>query len=158
MIKKIHLRNSCVIIAFCATIILSGCMSKDNDTISYGEGIIAIGENEITVDIAKTAVDRARGLSGRDAICETCGMLFVFDDMGMRHFWMKEMLFDIDVVWIVDDRIIGLAEHVSHSAQDRSVFASPGPVNRVVELPSGYIADHGISVGQKVTYIDGVFE
>jgi uncharacterized membrane protein (UPF0127 family) len=157
MIKKMHWCSSHVF-AICVVIIFSGCVSKNKDAIAYREGVIAIDKHEITVDIAKTAQERVRGLSGRDAICETCGMIFVFDDMDVRHFWMKEMVFDIDVVWITDDRIIGLTEHVSHSGQERSVFVSPGPVNRVLELPAGYIADHGISVGQKVTYVEGVFE
>lgn len=157
MIKKTYSHIS-VFLVICTIVVSSGCAIKDTDIMSYTDGRIIIGEHMVAVDVASTAGDRARGLGGRNELCGTCGMLFVFDDVSVRHFWMKEMMFDIDVVWIADDRIIGISERVTHSEQEQSVFVSPAPVNRVLELPAGYIADRGVSIGQKVTYVEGIFE
>ncbi|PIP04131.1 MAG: hypothetical protein COZ49_01705 [Candidatus Yonathbacteria bacterium CG_4_10_14_3_um_filter_47_65] len=52
-------------------------------------GFVAIGDSNFAVDIAETDQTRARGLSGKQALTENGGMLFIFDKSDIFHFWMK---------------------------------------------------------------------
>ena len=63
----------------------------------------------IEVELADTLPAYARGLAGRTELPRDRGMLFRYDSPGFVTFWMEGMLFDLDVVWIRDARIVGIA-------------------------------------------------
>src|SRR4051812_1798797 len=72
---------------------------KSAGHISY----INIAGQHVVVDLATTPTTREQGLSGRAALPENHGMLFVFDTPGVYPFWMKDMNFPIDMIWISND-------------------------------------------------------
>ena len=53
------------------------------------EFALKTGEKVIAVEVADTEEERAKGLSGRDALAEGRGMLFIFPESGYHGFWMK---------------------------------------------------------------------
>src|SRR3989338_5701660 len=59
-----------------------------------------IGDQAVRVTVADTPESRERGLSGRDGLASDEGMLFVFQNDGYHTFWMKDMLFSIDIIWL----------------------------------------------------------
>ena len=75
--------------------------------------IITINGTPINVVLAETPAERVRGLSGRETLPQNEGMLFLFENTDYHAFWMKNMRFPIDIIWMDDDRVIvGIAEHV----------------------------------------------
>ena len=52
------------------------------------------------VEVAATQEQRSQGLSGRDSLSSGTGMLFIFETDGNYTFWMKDMRFPLDLVWI----------------------------------------------------------
>lgn len=52
------------------------------------------------IEIADTSEKRARGLSFRQSLAGNRGMLFVFASKGRHSFWMKDMLFPLDIIWL----------------------------------------------------------
>jgi hypothetical protein len=116
------------------------------------ESRIKIGNQKVTLDVAVTEQEKMRGLSGRTALCDACGMLFVFDSAIPQTFWMKDMLFDIDVLWINQNTIVGLQKDISHRRQEKEVFISPKPADKVVELPAGFVDKHRVRVGQMIDF------
>ena len=62
--------------------------------------LVAIGDATYTVDLAVLPEERQQGLSGREFMAHDAGMLFVFDEEQTLHFWMKDMLFPLDIIWI----------------------------------------------------------
>src|SRR3989344_3544600 len=58
--------------------------------------ILRIGENKFSVEIVDTVIAQALGLSGRPSLPENQGMLFVFDGLAIRNFWMAGMRFPLD--------------------------------------------------------------
>ncbi|MDO8575927.1 MAG: DUF192 domain-containing protein, partial [bacterium] len=78
------------------------------------------------------------------------GMLFVSPEDGGHAFWMKDMLFPIDILWIsADGRVVYMAENVSPDTYPQS-FRPDAPARYVLELPAGYAGAHGVSVGDVV--------
>ena len=113
-----------------------------------------VGAHSFDVEIASTAPARAQGLSGRDGLPENGGMLFVFPSAGKYGFWMKDMKFVLDLVWIHGDHVVGVTENVLPES-GRTIFTltsyyPPEPVERVLEIPAGAVKRYGIAVGDNV--------
>lgn len=106
--------------------------------------------------IFATVVDipeaRAKGLSGRNSLAANKGMLFIFPDDGIYGFWMKDMLFPIDIVWIsADKRVVHVDSGVSPITYPR-VFEPPLPVRYVLELPAGKAKEYTIRPSSVVEF------
>jgi len=110
---------------------------KINDTIIYTERASSITEQE-------------RGLGGRDVLPENNGMLFVYDEPEIRSFWMKDMLFPIDIIWIDGDKkITGVTKNITPDTFPQK-FSSKVPVQYVLEVNAGFSDDNNIKAGDAV--------
>lgn len=106
-----------------------------------------------SVDVADTEAKRELGLGKRETLCERCGMLFVFDHPDRYAFWMKDMRFPIDILWIAHGRIVSLEESVDFHDQKR-VYVPNESADKVIELPAGSAEHFGIHVGDSVVIED----
>lgn len=83
-------------------------------------------------------------------------MLFVFPKDGTYSFWMKDMLFAIDIIWLdANARVVFAAEHVVPESYP-AIFTPHTAARYVLELPAGFVAEHHIGVGDVLTFTDGV--
>jgi uncharacterized membrane protein (UPF0127 family) len=108
---------------------------------------VTIGGSTYDVEIADTQKKRVQGLSGRKSLAEGTGMLFMFDKLDSQGIWMKDMNFDIDILWM-DERgeIVHIVEAVSPETYP-TVFVSPTLALYVLEFPAGTVAQDNISLG-----------
>jgi uncharacterized protein len=112
---------------------------------------IKIDGNSIYVSIADTEASRELGLGGRESLAEDEGMLFVFPVEGKYPFWMKDMHFAIDMLWIANDgSIIYIQGDVVPATYPQAFQPTSGLARYVLELPAGYSFAHNIKVGDKV--------
>ncbi|HWV24601.1 MAG TPA: DUF192 domain-containing protein [Thermomicrobiales bacterium] len=116
---------------------------------------IIVGDTPLTVDLAITPAEQTLGLGYRNGLEPGTGMLFVGSDARPRTFWMKGMRFCLDIIWIEDNQIAGAAQDAcpdppGTADSAREVFASPGPVSYVLEVPAGWMAEHGYEAGTPV--------
>jgi uncharacterized membrane protein (UPF0127 family) len=108
---------------------------------------ITLDEVAVLASVARTPAERALGLSGTTALPEGVVKLFVFDASGPHAIWMKEMRYDLDILWLDSTGlVVHLAERVTPSSYPNS-FASPVPALYVIEAPAGFLATHNITVG-----------
>jgi uncharacterized membrane protein (UPF0127 family) len=106
----------------------------------------------IRVDIADTEAKREQGLGGRVGLAGDEGMLFIFDHDDEYPFWMKDMHFPIDIIWISSQRsIVDIAPWVTPDSYPHS-FAPQAPARYVLELPAGYAQAHGVQIGDTVGF------
>lgn len=111
---------------------------------------LQIGKVKLEVEIAETDAARARGLSGRAALSENQGMLFVFDEPGQYGFWMKDMNFPIDIVWINEDwHIVGVTAEISPESYPEA-FYPPRPIKYALEVNAGFTVTHRLTIGTPV--------
>lgn len=71
-----------------------------------GEGTIELRHDggALRVEIARTAEERATGLSNRTSLGDDAGMLFVYERPRRPSFWMRQTLIPLDIVWIDEDK------------------------------------------------------
>jgi uncharacterized membrane protein (UPF0127 family) len=117
--------------------------------------VIAPNGNKLAFEVADTAEAREQGLSGRTGIQGNDGMLFVFDEPGRYGFWMKDMQFAIDMVWVNDDGIVVYAEeNVSPDTYFKvhppKVYMNGPAASYVLELKPGEAVKNGMYLGSKV--------
>lgn len=91
---------------------------------------------------------RERGLSGRKDLCKKCAMIFNFKKKGKYSFWMKDMNFDLDIIWIADEKVVYIKKNFSHESSE---IVQPGIlVDKVVEINAGLADRYGFKIGDEV--------
>jgi uncharacterized protein len=143
-----------ILLAISAFILIQAneMISPINSEGSYVE----IENRMIRVDLAITRDEQIQGLSDRAELCSDCGMLFLFPEKQVRSFWMKNMKFPIDIVWIDGDRIVKIDKNLPPEGEFPEIsYNSLVGVDKVLELNAGYCDKHNIKIGSK---INGNFE
>jgi uncharacterized membrane protein (UPF0127 family) len=113
---------------------------------------LTIGNTTIEVLLAETPEAQQQGLSGKAALKPNEGMLFLFEDPQIQGFWMKDMRFSIDIIWIDKNwQIAGISPNLSPDSYPE-VFYSPQEVQYVLEVPAGFSTRENLSVGQAIQF------
>lgn len=146
---KIDFRAA-TLVAFFVLVIVSVLMYfsfREGDT-TYRD--ISVGGTVVNAFVADSDDERSLGLSGHAPLKPREGMLFEFDEDGMYGFWMKDMLFSIDIVWLsIDGTIVSIVSHASPESYP-TVFKPDRPARYVLELPAGTAATLGVKIGDRV--------
>lgn len=116
--------------------------------------IVDIGTEDGTVikaEVAASASDRAVGLMHRESIGESEGMYFVFDTDGPHTFWMRNVNFAIDILWLDGDmKVVDIAT-AKPCAEKCPGYAPATPARYVLEIPAGFAAAHSITTGSTLS-------
>jgi hypothetical protein len=104
---------------------------------------------DIRLDYATTAKQHEQGLSGRDHMADDVGMLFIFDEPERRCMWMKNMRFNLDILWLSEDmKIIRIEKNVSLATYPKSFCARDSKY--VIELKPGTVDKLGFDIGDSI--------
>lgn len=111
----------------------------------------------VTADIASSADARRKGLSGRDSLAISGGMLFVFDASGDYPIWMKAMKFPIDIIWIDENkRIVYIVQSaVPEPGKKDSQLTQYKPnasAKYVLEINAGLVRANNLQVDDSVNF------
>jgi uncharacterized membrane protein (UPF0127 family) len=151
MLKKIVFS---ILIGFSLLFLTSFIVSQEekyeSEDLNANEINITINGIELLVDIADEPHEQEKGLSGRDKMAENKGMLFIFPDSSSPSFWMKEMEFSLDIIWIDNnDIIVGITKNISPDTYPQT-FSPPSPIKYVLEVNAGWSDRHNIKIGDKM--------
>jgi len=119
---------------------------------------VEIGGQKIKVDLALTEAEQTQGLSGRQSLSPDTGMLFVFNKPGYYPFWMPDMNFPIDMIWLAPskggDASKVKVDYVEKNATPESYPAIFGPKDDnavyVLEIQSGFANNTHLQIGDSV--------
>ncbi len=113
---------------------------------------LTISNIKLTVEIADDLGEQTQGLSGRESLCETCGMLFIYDQPQIQSFWMRGMQFPLDIIFIRGGQIVELAEHVPVPIPGLEIpkIQSREEADMVLEVNAGFVLERHIRVGDRI--------
>lgn len=120
--------------------------SKKSPNVCFNEDIC------IEVELADTVEKRMLGLMYRAELGVDKGMIFIFDEPAVHKFWMKNVRFPIDMIFLdIDDKIV----YIEHSAPPCTITNCPsyGPdveIFTVIETRAGFAIDNDLEIEQKV--------
>lgn len=103
----------------------------------------------IAIEISDDAEERRIGLSNHIFLDSDRGMLFLFDDLSRPAFWMKDMDFPIDIVWLRDGTVVGIESDLQPTTVENPPSVRPNDdINQVLEVNAGFALRHGLKPGQ----------
>ena len=148
--KKILYVISAIILLFAGGIFLWSDIGiqkmQESDRFS-----INIGGHIVNAVIADSPEEREKGLGGRTSLESNEGMLFIFEDEELYSFWMKDMFFSIDILWISSGgKIVDVRRRVSPETYPES-FTPRAPARYVLELPAGLSEEYNLDIGDEIT-------
>ncbi len=106
----------------------------------------------LIADVADTPETQAQGLSGRDSMDDGAGMLFVFQQPGLYAFWMKDMHFPLDFIWINENyQIIDITKNIPPESYPQT-YQPSSPAKYVIEVSAGWTDKHSVNLGDDVSW------
>lgn len=123
------------------------CREFSTASLSYS------GEHTLAVALARTPSEQQLGLSGCRSLKLGQGMYFIFPVKSDAVFWMKDMIIPIDIIWLSDNKVIGITANIPPPATNTATlptYSAPAPVNAVLEIGAGHADKLGIRTGTVV--------
>ncbi|TAL19331.1 DUF192 domain-containing protein [Patescibacteria group bacterium] len=116
---------------------------------------IFLNGTAIRTELAVEAAARARGLSGRESLGTEQGMLFVFGVAERYAFWMIDMRFPIDIIWLRLGKVVDIAEAVPAPEPGTDTTDLPRywprlPADMVLEVAAGTVRRTKLKIGDEV--------
>src|SRR6266705_3024888 len=94
-----------------AFVLASACLLAVLLSASFNTRSLQVSGHIVRLEVAKTAAAQAKGLGGRQGIANDQGMLFVFSKEDVECFWMKDMRFPLDIIWLDGRQKVRYIEH-----------------------------------------------
>ena len=113
---------------------------------------VKIAGQVVKVELALTSEEQAQGLSQRSELKENEGMLFVFKRTGNYPFWMKDMNFPLDIIWISKDfSVIYIKKDARPESYPETYSPSKNAIY-VLEVVSGFGEKNNLQIGDRVEF------
>ncbi len=113
---------------------------------------IRVPSGTIHALVAATEAEQSLGLGERASLPKDSGMLFVFQEVGAYGFWMKDMRFPIDIIWIGEGKVVDVTHDatVPTPGRELATYSPSDPADAVLEINAGVAGADGIVPGAGV--------
>ena len=108
-----------------------------------------LGKRDFHLEVAVTSDQQETGLMKRDSMPEDHGMIFVFKDVEVRKFWMKDTRFPLDIIFLDQGGKVVSVRRLK--AYDRETTSSIFPARYAIELNAGAADAAGLKSGDLLT-------
>ena len=126
------------------------CQSETIEKFVRHDLTIAMPNGAVVAEVVDTKSLRALVLSGRSKMRDNEGMLFVFDTSGRYGFWMKDMNFPLDIIWINQNGVVVKTESNLTPESYPKTFINDAEALYVLEMNAGRAGQYGLFLGSKV--------
>lgn len=122
-------------------------------TLVLKEHVLAPAQKELLIEVVNNQDSITAGLSNRLDLKtldgkQLDGMLFVFKDKSKQNFWMKDMLFALDICWLDDLRFLACERAIEPpgSLGSLMIYSSIKPANFVLETKPGFLSQEDLNL------------
>jgi len=160
--------------AFLLAILLAGCTQTQPPASSANASATLPDGSKLSLELARTPSEQRAGLSNRPSICLdcaispsemrgklpsngscACGMLFIFDSDDYHAFWMKDMRFALDLIYLdSNSNIVDIIEDAhpctAPNSSDCAIYTPSAPATYVLEVNAGYAQLHSLAKGSRI--------
>jgi uncharacterized protein len=145
----------------------SACSDGTNDPAAFGDedaaeagplpprghAWVVVGSDTVLAEVADTPEARERGLMHRTELADGHGMLFVFEDMAPRSFWMRDTYIPLDIAFLDRDQVIVDIQQMEPETDELTESAAPAMF--ALEVRQNWFAEQGIEVGAEARIVFG---
>lgn len=137
--------------AQCLNIDITPYTAPEKLTVTHTDPTGAKATTPFSVEIANNEDTREQGLMCRPELTADRGMLFEFQNVAERSFWMQNTLIGLDIIYIAPDgRIVSIQKNAK--PLDRTPLPSFGAANGVLEIQAGLSDKLGLKPGDAVIH------
>jgi uncharacterized protein len=115
------------------------------------EAQLTVNESVIELEVATTPQEQAIGLMHRTSLPADRGMMFPVTPPGNVETWMRNVRFDIDILFIRSERIVSIALAAPCYGEKCPIYRSKTEVDQVVELSGGSVESLSLKVGDRIS-------
>lgn len=120
---------------------------------------LRVGDGVFKARVAKTDVERQKGLSGTLKLREDQAMLFVFGSDSKWSIWMKDMNYPIDIVWLdKDKKVVYIVKNAPPESYPYETFQPKEDARYVIEFPAGIAEKKKIAIGKEAAFDENHLE
>jgi len=115
---------------------------------------VCFGDYCFGVEISKSPIQKAKGLMFRDKLEENQGMLFVFEAEKKHSFWMKNVSFPLDIIWLGANKKVVFVSHDAQPCKDLKCLAIQPTTNAkyILEINGGLANKIGLKIGSQLIF------
>lgn len=114
---------------------------------------VVLGNQNFIMDVADTSAKQAKGLSGRRYIKPYGGMAFIFPNQDKYGFWMKEMNFPLDIIWVSSEyKIVDIKKNFSPSSYPE-IYYPKDPAMYTFEITAGKSDELNLKIGDSIKFL-----
>ncbi len=107
---------------------------------------VKLGSTTYKLEVASSEAAKEKGLGARSGMPSDHGMEFPYASPGQQCYWMKDMHFSLDIIWLDSARkVVKIQPNLAPSTYPKSYCAN---AQYVVELNAGQAARAGLRLGQ----------
>lgn len=142
---NIRLLLGLAVVIFALILIASFVVSRNNQPAQ-----VTVNDASFQVELAETEAEKQIGLSDTENLSENEGMLFLFDEPGFYSFWMRNMNFPIDIIFINGDRVTTVISNAlppSETGGSLPTFQPTEESDKVLEVNAGIAKKYNITEG-----------
>lgn len=152
MLNKLIIFFGIILVIFAGVVFFQFSSKPNNKKSTLGSQApsVTITNHIFKVELAKTPKDQQHGLSGRKSLPENQGMLFIFDHPDLYNFWMNDMKFPLDIIFIRDNKIVSIAQNAkppTSSKETLPIYKPPDLADKVLEINAGLSKKYNIKKG-----------
>ena len=135
-----------IIVASIIVILLFRKTSKKYTTVK-------INDVSVRAEISESLIERSKGLMFKKSLPDNEGMLFVFDKEGYHRFWMMNMSFPIDIIWIDNEKkVVHIVKDAKPCGLICNSYAPEKEAKYVLEVNANFTTKNKINVDTKVIF------
>lgn len=145
-------KNTILVFFGMAAVILALFYISANIYSIHGNKIkkISLDGNIFRAEMVSSPEKMQKGLGGRKELCQNCAMLFQFPDSKKHPFWMKGMLFPLDIIWISNGKVVHIEKNVSEKFS--GVLSLQTEADQVLEINAGLADEIGVKTGDSLLF------
>lgn len=145
--ENVRLLLGAIVVLFAVVLIITLLVTGEKTTTAQ------INNQTFKVEVAKTETERQMGLSGKESLSSDQGMLFVFDNPDYHSFWMKDMKFPIDIIYLSGEKVVTVVENAEppiSPSENLVIYQPEEKADRVLEVSAGTVQKYKITKGSVV--------
>lgn len=106
---------------------------------------------KLEVAVADNDQLRTYGLMNLKKLPLNKGMIFIFDQLQILNFWMKDTLIPLDILFVDNDNKI-IKIHQNNQPHSQAIISSQMPVNKAIEVNAGIVKKYNIQVNHRIIF------
>ncbi|MEJ1222806.1 DUF192 domain-containing protein [Sediminicola sp. 1XM1-17] len=148
----------------CGLVLQTSCREESKKTLETApitftkEGELSLIQKDqdslittMAIEIAETEYETATGLMYRKSMEEDQGMLFIFPDVALHSFYMKNTEIPLDLLFI-DENLKIVHIHQGAKPFDETGISSEVPIKYVLEINAGLVDQWALEIGDRIAY------